>query len=340
MSAALEVAREQEVSWRGALEVSALRTFWFVVPQVFVAVLFGWIDRVYFGGYPFRVAAREAALALVVWAMVCAGEVVVRWLAMHRAERIQLAGPELRPRVDLVKVGWSVWFAATAMMGMLAPRAVAMSALCVLACLCLTALLRWPLMRLRAARQHRALLATLAAQLERDGVHVLGASAPARVEVERRFWRERQAIAVSALQRRSSLLPAIAAPSTQPSLDSGWFLLRWYGGALCLVCGAFVLCSGGRSWLVDTLAWCILVLILMCSLMPFAAAGVWGVERLLLVQRQRAQRRIFRDETRWIATLAELAGGLSLAEHVTDAALVGALSGEVTRSGALSGVEL
>jgi hypothetical protein len=48
------------------------------------------------------------------------------------------------------------------------------------------------------------------------------------------------------------------------------------------------------------------------------------------------ERRIFALESRRIATMAELAGGLTLAEHEIDEALRGALSGDVAQPGALS----
>jgi hypothetical protein len=57
------------------------------------------------------------------------------------------------------------------------------------------------------------------------------------------------------------------------------------------------------------------------------------------MQRRHAKRRIFALESHRITTMAELAGGLTLAEHESDEALSGALSPEVAQGGELSGVE-
>jgi hypothetical protein len=73
--------------------------------------------------------------------------------------------------------------------------------------------------------------------------------------------------------------------------------------------------------------------------MPFAAVVVWFVEDTLSTQRRRAERRFSRLEQRRIATMAELAGGLTLAEYVADDALVGALSPDGAQGGDLERVE-
>jgi hypothetical protein len=357
MSEALEVAREQEVSWRAALGAPGeptLRIFWFLSPQVFVFVLYYWRDAAYFGrdnpGYdPFEAAACWAALTWVAWAAVCVGEVVVRRqrrIAMREADPAAIAAQTPAPHglaawasliaeapVDLVKVTWTGWFAAMAMFGLVFPREIGMSLKCALVCLCVTAALRWPLGRIHAAREHRARLAALAARLEREGAHGLEAGDPRRIAIAQRFWREQQARAASALQQRLERPIQLAPydPRHEWLIGVGVFVVL-------LGVAALTVFYGTSRWI--GLLWVLgLLLTALIVLLCCAGAVVWGVERLLLGQRQRAQRRICTEERRRIATMAELAGGLTLAEYVADDALAGALSGDGARGGALSGVE-
>jgi hypothetical protein len=325
MSEALEVAREQEVSWRAALGAPGeptLLSCWCIAPQVFAFMLCRCVEE----GWPLLhahslvYATAYSSFALAVWAIAYVWEVVARrrrLIAKREAERLQRAAPDPRPRVDMVAVVWTVWLAAMAMLGMFYPLAAGISALCALACLCVTILLDWAIERRRAVREHRALWTALAARLEREGAHRLEEGDPLRVVVARRFWREQQERATATLQRRFE--PAPAHPPREPDY------------LLCALVIALVMVTLGPSGIV--------ILLLMPVLMPFAAVVVWFVEDTLSTQRRRAERRFSRLEQRRIATMAELAGGLTLAEYVADDALVGALSPDGAQGGDLERVE-
>jgi hypothetical protein len=324
----LEVAREQEVSWReamGAPGEPTLLTSWFIVPQLFVFVLYCGVEQ----GWPLlhahnvNCALVYSAFVSAVWVMAYGWEIRDRRrriIAMREAGGLQLFAPIAR--IDPVKITWTLLLAAMAVLVMSSPRAFGMSALCVLACLCMTALLRWAIERRRAVREQRALWTALAAQMEREGAHRLEGD-PQRVAVAQRFWREQQEHAALMLQRRFEpvLSPAAAPVSRRPH--------HLMFGVLCLI-GAMLLFGE------------LLVLAIFCAalIIPFAAAGVWVVESVLKMQRRHAKRRIFALESHRITTMAELAGGLTLAEHESDEALSGALSPDGAQGGELSGVEL
>jgi hypothetical protein len=317
MSGELERARMgHALSWRDTLGVPGeptIRTFWFIVPQVFVFVLCRWMDTIYFAGYPFGEAAWWAAVALFLWVMACVAERSSRsWrlLAYREAEQLQLGAPELKPSIGLVTATWTGWLAVMLIGGMFAPRAVGMSVKCALACLCLSALARWPLKRIRRAREQRALLRSLAARLEREGVHRLEAGDPNRVAIAQRFWREQQERAAHALQRFEH---APLQPLQFDGRRSAALLLP------LLVIGL----GGGIAIMASIIA------------TPFVFVGFSFVEGILFGQQQYAQRRIFREEQRRIADMAELAGGLTLAESMGDEALVGALSPDGAQGGEL-----
>jgi hypothetical protein len=322
-----------------------LRSFWFIVPQVFVFVLYCLMEV----GFSLSSSLIHAALGsfgvLSLWAALCMVEVMQRRLSMRAdsqtppphalAARAEL---DVAPEFGSVTVCWFGWIVALAFFGVAFPHAGAMSALCALACWVLAALARWPLDRVRRARERRALDAALAAQLERDGVDALPAGAPRRVAAEQRFWRAQQARAAHALHQR------FVRPPTQLSITDALIArqrphnrqlkLAMIGFAVFVLvgAGALVLLLPGR--LDATVRELSMILGWSVVLMVGVVAAVVGVESALIGQQQRAQRRVFREEQRRIATMAELAGGLTLADDV-DVGLVGALSGDGARGGEL-----
>jgi hypothetical protein len=76
----------------------------------------------------------------------------------------------------------------------------------------------------------------------------------------------------------------------------------------------------------------VIVVLLVAFVVLFAAEGAEGRAK------RNEDRRVFALESRRIASMAELSGGLSLAEHEIDEALRGALSGDVAQPGSLSEV--
>jgi hypothetical protein len=188
----------------------------------------------------------------------------------------------------------------------------------------------------RVMREQRARLAVL---LVERGVAALEPTDRQRVEVEQRFWSEEQARSAEALRARFKREPA--ALSLRGALSQR---LRSYRSRLkvwaliaptALVAGASVVWLFGWELGVTMLVGLSLALFL-GAMMAFGLL----IESFMVRSRRVEQRRIFTTERRRIAQMAELAGGLTLAESMDEDALVGALSVDGALVGALSGVEL
>jgi hypothetical protein len=174
--------------------------------------------------------------------------------------------------------------------------------------------------------------------LTEAGVDALPPTDARRVAAERRFWRGEQALAASALRERFAREPAPL--SLRGALSQRVRLHRNSLKGLAIVAlAALVLCSIGELYL----GWEPIVLrlffpFILVFLTCIVAVGLL-IESVIVRSRRADQRHIFTNERRRIATMAELAGGLSLAEHEPDDALRGALSGDVAQQGALSEVD-
>jgi hypothetical protein len=194
------------------------------------------------------------------------------------------------------------------------------------------ALWMWSLDRLNRRRLRKLLAETLARAGvgEEDGER--------RKQIERDFWHEQQRAALVALRGRFAqdpepldLLDALLARGSTNSAS-----LKGAVAVSALICiGAGAL---GASYDAG--------LLFGVGAGLFLSVQILGLALLLLVwesfatqRSSRSDRQEFVRESRRIATMAELAGGLSLAEHEIDEALRGALSDDVAQPGALSEIE-
>jgi hypothetical protein len=187
-----------------------------------------------------------------------------------------------------------------------------------------------PLAEALLLRQQRSLLRQRLLECGGDAL-----PAARRAEEERIFWRGQQLKALAALHMRFT-----AEPPTITSRDALLLTLR---GSVPAVVVAALLCASSLGYITliadpydDQLE------IFLCSMVgitPFSLLTVISLLQALQLKRSmRRDRQEFARSCRRIATMAELAGGLTLAEH--DAAgLRGALSGDVARLGALSEVD-
>jgi hypothetical protein len=194
---------------------------------------------------------------------------------------------------------------------------------------------RWLPQRLSDAlnkRRQRARLSASLAGLEPGDMR--------RVEVTQRFWLEEQARAVSALRERFAGEPAPLSLSAALSQS-----VRHNRAALRVVAvGVVTLCAAGFGLMLLFQRWEFSIFLFVdCIALAFlCAVGAMltlGVEGVMLTQHRASQRRVFTTERRRIATMAELAGGLTLIDGTADDALVGALSPDGAQGGALSEVE-
>jgi hypothetical protein len=178
--------------------------------------------------------------------------------------------------------------------------------------------------------------AGLAARLEARGVAALPEGDAPRVAEVRAFWYEQSQARLAAQRKRfpqppqplSWLTATRMAVAAQRGRIGGLLLLALISLPCSLIWGVM---------LTDDMepfgfACAVIVVLLVAFVVLFAAEGAEGRAK------RNEDRRVFALESRRIASMAELSGGLSLAEHEIDEALRGALSGDVAQPGSLSEV--
>jgi hypothetical protein len=208
-----------------------------------------------------------------------------------------------------------------------------------MALLALLRLAMWGAHRIGASWTRRQLRAKLAEQLEREGLGGLDPADPARLERERVFWRDEQLNALVALRRRFAVDP-------QPLDLVGAVRVRLLANRKTLTRMGVLSVAAVTISVVYNLNVNPAVELTQAALpglgvvLSFASVALlfFAGETLSARNASRAERRVFERESRRIVTMAELAGGLTLAEHEIDAALRGALSAEVAQGGELEQV--
>jgi hypothetical protein len=176
--------------------------------------------------------------------------------------------------------------------------------------------------------------AGLAARLEARGVAALPEGDAPRVAEVRAFWYEQSQARLAAQRKRfpqppqplSWLTATRMAVAAQRGRIGGLLLLALASLLCSLIWGVMFTDNMEVVW-VACFGCAVFIVALVVTLL---LEGEGGREE------RNEERRIFALESRRIATMAELAGGLTLAEHEIDEALRGALSGDVAQPGALS----
>jgi hypothetical protein len=179
--------------------------------------------------------------------------------------------------------------------------------------------------------------AGLLARLELEGVSGLGEGEAARVAVTRAFWHEQ---AQARLAHQRARFPQPPEPlSWRVATREATLAQRDKIGKLALLALVAQLCFLIWGVFTDDLDdarsaffCCVVLAIALVALLVLEGVGGSGVRE--------EERRIFALESHRITTMAELAGGLTLADPMDDDALRGALSPDGAQGGELSGVEL
>jgi hypothetical protein len=355
----------QVMRWRDALRArwdvgqSGVFGLWPVVLWSYCIAPFVFSDlhAVWFG---LDDGLRLAAAVSFVWAALCAWEVAVTRLSsledVREAERerrllaelAQLAGGQVPDEREVavaaqgicaepegagaLPVAYAMMLGEVVLLMIHSPIELVVGAPLLLVILCARGVARWVWRSYGEARRRAAQRARLDAQLV-----ALAPGDARRVAVTRRFWQE--ALRAALAEQRPDDTQAMAPPSSRGAArctpGDAVALAFMFAGVFMGMYVLLMQLSGHKIDAVGSIAlFCVIAILFVC-----AALGALAVEGGLIARQRRARRGVLAREHRRLATLAELAGGLSLAEHVADAALVGALSGEVTRSGALSGVE-
>jgi fatty acid desaturase len=188
---------------------------------------------------------------------------------------------------------------------------------------------RWRLRRQLAARVRQSL---------RDADLDADAPRASREQIERALWRQEQLTALVALRRRFASPPRHRRLFDLDLLDEmGALLIHDYGAVAAVIVVLCVLVSlvGVFSRSVQMSPWVGLAL---AGTLLLVTPWMLAAKALTARRAQRQLRAEFVREERRIASMAELSGGLSLAEHEIDEALRGALSGDVAQPGSLSEV--
>jgi hypothetical protein len=222
---------------------------------------------------------------------------------------------------------------------LIAPQVAASLGVFALVCATLWLLNTWNSRRLNERWLHRRLRIQLARFLASEGLDRLDRADPRRVERERVFWQDNQHKALVALRARF-----VVEPLRLDLLDAArictWENRELVGGGLALsavtiLVGALAgLASGPRGLAEGATFGCAVSVAFMTLIMCALAAEAWSMRSA-----SRKARRAFEQDSRRIVTMAELAGGLSLAEHIHDDALIGALSGDGAQDRELDQVE-
>jgi hypothetical protein len=160
-----------------------------------------------------------------------------------------------------------------------------------------------------------------------------------RRELERGFWRDQQRSALVALRQRFAEEPprvnllAVAMlqlRASTPAITGAFILVSAF--TLCYVYWSIITSGAFHNNLR-------IIVGIMLFVVPISVIFMTGWECLRIQRTTTAERQEFVKESRRIATMAELAGGLTLAEDEVDNVLRGALSGDVAQRGALSEVD-
>jgi hypothetical protein len=188
-----------------------------------------------------------------------------------------------------------------------------------------------------AWRQRRDQRARLLKRLKEEGLDQLDSDDSRRIARERAFWKAEQLNALVALRQRFAQDPQpldlLASVRERVMANDRTLLYTGVACALLVVGGGvigFLITYAVEDLLGGALVGLALSLqTISCALLLLAWEG------MATRRTSRKERLVFEQESRRIVTMAELAGGLTLAEHEIDEALRGALSPEVARGGEL-----